>query len=253
VQCLESPRQGIPHSRGHSSFQADAYLSCIAHRDIKLENFLFTGKKLECVKLCDFGFATFVSHGQDLKGVCGTPPYMSPEMLTSTHNTKTDIWSMGVCFYFLLSGGCFPYESKERSAEAMKKAIIEGSQLTHFDAPKTITVEARQLALTLLDRIATNRVTAAQALQQPLFRSARCRGLSPTFSEQSTLASEQERQGCKLPQAALSDNEDDDIPEDIILESPVRNMVAKKPISAFVASKRCFQLNPSEVPTFFEF
>ena len=51
----------------------------ICHRDIKCENLILTPTK--SVKLLDFGFSVFYKAEQNLKLLCGTPSYMSPELL----------------------------------------------------------------------------------------------------------------------------------------------------------------------------
>jgi serine/threonine protein kinase len=211
----------------------------LVHRDVKFENVLLDGVDLESVKLCDFGFATLVPYGKDLKGIIGTAPYMSPEMLTQTYNTKTDIWSMGVRCFFFLSGGRLPYEPEESSSFTMKKAISEGSQIKHFDASKNVTIDAKHLTITLLNRKATSRVTAVEALQHSFLQSAESKGMSRSPSEQSTIASEQDCQDC-------------DIPEDGIIESPVTNMIAKRPAATCVASNGCFDKAPTEERVLFK-
>lgn len=51
----------------------------IIHRDVKLENVLYNGGD---IKLIDFGFAMVLeSEDETLNDFCGTPSYMSPEML----------------------------------------------------------------------------------------------------------------------------------------------------------------------------
>ena len=68
--------------------QALAHLHAmgICHRDIKLENVMLdsepNGQK-NCVKLTDFGFATFfASDTTTVRYVVGTPEYMAPEVVT---------------------------------------------------------------------------------------------------------------------------------------------------------------------------
>eukprot|EP00732_Lithocolla_globosa_P002929 Lithocolla_globosa_v1_NODE_2105_length_2166_cov_6.909522.p1 type:complete len:275 gc:universal NODE_2105_length_2166_cov_6.909522:998-174(-) len=78
---------------------------CIAHRDIKTENFLVSRSG---IRLIDFGMATIFneSENQMLSTYCGTLNFSAPEMLQRTpyRGPEVDIWSLGVVLYFLLSG-----------------------------------------------------------------------------------------------------------------------------------------------------
>ncbi|OHT02406.1 CAMK family protein kinase [Tritrichomonas foetus] len=74
----------------------------VAHRDLGPANILFVhqdqSKELR-VLLVDFGVSASVKNGH-LKGSVGTPNYMSPELAKGeSHNTKTDIYSLGVILY----------------------------------------------------------------------------------------------------------------------------------------------------------
>ncbi len=75
----------------------------IIHRDLKLANiFLKNGQ----VVIGDFGFAKM---GVSMtKTKLGTPYYMSPEILNvanhKSYSSKIDIWSIGICYYFLIFG-----------------------------------------------------------------------------------------------------------------------------------------------------
>ena len=74
----------------------------IIHRDIKPENLLLNegGRIL----LADFGWSNF-SDGGVRKTFCGTPEYIAPEMLLKKgHDTRVDIWSVGVLMFELLAG-----------------------------------------------------------------------------------------------------------------------------------------------------
>jgi serine/threonine protein kinase len=104
-----------------------AHSKAIIHRDIKPSNVLVTlveGKPT--VKVIDFGIAkatnqrltertVFTAFGR----LIGTPEYMSPEQAEMGGldvDTRTDIYSLGVVLYELLSG-TLPFESKSlRSA-----------------------------------------------------------------------------------------------------------------------------------------
>jgi len=88
------------------SLQALNYLHelNIVHRDLKTENMLFCKNK-KFVKLIDFGFAKFCHKVPQLSGIKGTPYFMSPEVVKGeSHDKRTDLWSMGVITYLLLSG-----------------------------------------------------------------------------------------------------------------------------------------------------
>merc|ERR1719428_1666918 len=78
------------------------------HRDVKPDNFLVGPGAT--VKLCDFGFARrFPSGPACVRGVFGTAPFMSPEMIMGLeYGAPTDVWSLGVVLYVLLCGE-FPY------------------------------------------------------------------------------------------------------------------------------------------------
>ena len=74
----------------------------IIHRDIKPENLLLNegGRIL----LADFGWSNF-SDGDVRKTFCGTPEYIAPEMLLKKgHDTRVDIWSIGILMFELLAG-----------------------------------------------------------------------------------------------------------------------------------------------------
>lgn len=76
--------------------------NCIAHRDLKLENIMLT--KSGVIKIADFGKSErFRVADIDLVmvgGLCGTSPYIAPEVYTSTHYSAraADVWSMGVIY-----------------------------------------------------------------------------------------------------------------------------------------------------------
>lgn len=91
----------------------------IAHRDVKLNNFLLDGTR-KIVKVADFGLSV-VSYKsgvgiQNAKTYCGTEPYMSPEILRrnsmgvrSYNPLYSDIWSLGVCLFAMLTR-TFPFK-----------------------------------------------------------------------------------------------------------------------------------------------
>lgn len=148
----------------------------VVHRDIKPDNFLCNGADFQ-IKLCDFGLAEILpsSSQTDLKGVYGTAPFMSPEMLSTTgYGALTDIWSLGIIVYVLLFGQ-FPYQPVESTAKAMKAAILAGVPVPTFKPRESrskpdlaltkISEDAVTFLRALLERDSRRRPTAERALQ----------------------------------------------------------------------------------------
>jgi len=71
------------------------------YRDLKPENILLDTAGF--VKMVDFGFAKKVD--ERTFTTCGTPEYVSPEMLEHEgHDKATDYWTLGIFIYECLSG-----------------------------------------------------------------------------------------------------------------------------------------------------
>ncbi|KAF5296672.1 hypothetical protein FQR65_LT10212 [Abscondita terminalis] len=78
----------------------------IAHLDLKPQNLLLTVENsCEDIKLCDFGISRVLEKGVEVRELIGTPDYVAPEVLNYEPITlATDIWSIGVLAYVLLTG-----------------------------------------------------------------------------------------------------------------------------------------------------
>ncbi len=85
----------------------------ITHRDIKPANILYTGHDPARgeIKISDFGAALVESTDRTQVSGVGSPAYMSPEQLREqTLDHHTDIYSLGVVMYQLLTGH-LPFEA----------------------------------------------------------------------------------------------------------------------------------------------
>jgi len=77
----------------------------IVHRDLKLENFLFSTKDASSeLKLIDFGLSKHFSEGEVLSEAVGTPYTIAPETILGKYDERVDLWAIGVITYLLLSG-----------------------------------------------------------------------------------------------------------------------------------------------------
>ena len=95
---------------------AVAHANGVVHRDLKPENLFCTRGQdgAWLIKVLDFGISRLVRPSQDSatasmtgpSAVMGTPLYMSPEQLrdTSAVDARSDIWSIGVVLYELVTG-----------------------------------------------------------------------------------------------------------------------------------------------------
>lgn len=78
----------------------------ILHLDLKPENILcLAPDRLDLIKIIDFGFARRYTPNTPLKIMFGTPEFVAPEVVNFDPLGKgTDVWSIGVITYVLLSG-----------------------------------------------------------------------------------------------------------------------------------------------------
>ena len=76
----------------------------IVHRDIKPENILFSvPRDFNALKLIDFGLSIQKNAKNDNRRV-GTPYYMSPEMIHGNFVYESDMWSIGVILFVMVTG-----------------------------------------------------------------------------------------------------------------------------------------------------
>ncbi|XP_071103572.1 myosin light chain kinase, smooth muscle-like isoform X2 [Haliotis cracherodii] len=77
----------------------------ILHLDLKPENILCISDKTNQIKIIDFGLARRYEDGKSIKVLFGTPEFIAPEVINYDEiSFATDMWSLGVICYLLLSG-----------------------------------------------------------------------------------------------------------------------------------------------------
>ena len=95
----------------------------VTHRDIKPANILLTGETE--IKITDFGAALMASGDQTQVAGLGSPAYMSPEQIKEHPlNHQTDIYSLGVVMYQLLTGQ-LPFQASNNFSLMYQIANVE--------------------------------------------------------------------------------------------------------------------------------
>ncbi|HEX4735417.1 MAG TPA: protein kinase [Thermoleophilaceae bacterium] len=99
-----------------------AHRAGVVHRDVKLGNLLISNET-GAVKLADFGIAKAAEQTRvtQVGSVLGTAAYLSPEQAQGQEaGPPSDIYSLGVCAYQLLTGR-LPYEYSSLTELALKQ------------------------------------------------------------------------------------------------------------------------------------
>jgi len=150
-----------------------AHQKGIIHRDIKPSNIVVSMENDRAnPKIIDFGVAKALSQpltertlATENSQLLGTPEYMSPEqadMANQDIDTRSDIYSLGVLLYILLTG-VLPFDSKtfrEGGIENIRKTIRDTDPKTPSTRLNKLGEEAK--------KVAENRQTEIHALAKHL-------------------------------------------------------------------------------------
>ena len=85
-----------------------AHRAGILHRDLRPGNMLVSNKGL--LKVTDFGTSRFLEVSAHGTTVIGSPPYMAPEQFYGKAVFASDVYSLGVTMYQMLTGA-LPYDT----------------------------------------------------------------------------------------------------------------------------------------------
>lgn len=123
------PERAVKIMKQVSSALAHAHQNQIVHRDIKPQNILMDAEGN--VKITDFGIAMALSATSytQTNSVLGTVHYLSPEQARGgTANKKSDIYSLGIVMYELLTGN-LPFSGESAVSIALKHLQTETPSL----------------------------------------------------------------------------------------------------------------------------
>ncbi|KRX04535.1 Protein kinase-like domain [Pseudocohnilembus persalinus] len=137
----------------------------IIHRDIKIQNLLVQN---QIIKIADFGLSIITE--DHARTFCGTGPYMSPEVLNKQKYTvKCDVYSLGVLFYFLLTGK-YPFWEKNKSKQIQEQLELIKKQEIDFQIEGVIISDKTQnLIKNMLKFQECDRIDMAGVWDSPVF------------------------------------------------------------------------------------
>ena len=151
----------------------------IIHRDIKPENILFSDKRnIFSLKLIDFGLATF---SEQEKKIVGTPMYMSPEMIDGNGTYVSDIWSVGVVVYQMITGK-LPFDGGEGDDNQI---LYEHIKTKEYNKEKLNNVKCSEDVKDFIDKALQKdikkRMTVEEALNHPWIKKFNINSLDPSL------------------------------------------------------------------------
>ncbi|PSN43192.1 hypothetical protein C0J52_11305, partial [Blattella germanica] len=140
----------------------------ILHLDMKPENILCLTKTGNRIKIIDFGLARKYDPQKKLQVLFGTPEFVAPEVVNFDQiSYGTDMWSVGVICYVLLSG-LSPFMG-ETDIETMANVTI-GKYDFDDEVFNEISNDAKDFIQQLLVKDKERRYTASQCLMHPWLR-----------------------------------------------------------------------------------
>ncbi|NXN75305.1 MYLK2 kinase, partial [Himantopus himantopus] len=137
----------------------------VLHLDLKPENILCVAATGHMVKIIDFGLARRYNPQEKLKVNFGTPEFLSPEVVNYEQvSYSTDMWSMGVITYMLLSG-LSPFLG-DNDTETLNNVLAAN---WYFDEEtfESVSDEAKDFVSNLIIKEKSARMSAGQCLQHP--------------------------------------------------------------------------------------
>ncbi|KAM7409309.1 hypothetical protein PAMA_000995 [Pampus argenteus] len=137
----------------------------ILHLDLKPENILCVSRVTNKIKIIDFGLARRYKPREKLRVNFGTPEFLAPEVINYEFvSFPTDMWSLGVITYMLLSG-LSPFLGDDDN-ETLNNIL---ACQWNFEEEEFLDIsdEAKDFITRLLVKSKSWRMSAAESLRHP--------------------------------------------------------------------------------------
>ena len=114
-----------------------AHRQGVIHRDLRPSNVIVTENGL--LKVADFGTSRFLEIAAHGTTVIGSPPYMAPEQFQGKAVFASDLYSLGVTMYQMLTGD-LPYEAPSPADldRLMRPDFVSPPRLRNPKIPKAV-------------------------------------------------------------------------------------------------------------------
>ena len=210
----------------------------IIHRDIKPEYILLANNSI--IKLTDFGWSNYINfEGEQRLTFCGTPIYLSPEMIQNIgHDEHFDIWCLGVLLFELLTGT--PPFIGQNKALLMKNII--NVNIVWPEPPRLpIDQDAKDLISKILKKKPTERIINLENIVKHNFFIKYCPNIEPVLDK---------KQKYHLKPFIISkdipnDDYDDEVNENLIYllrssykRNKIRDITPSPPVSKLSLDKK---------------
>ncbi|XP_068921049.1 myosin light chain kinase, smooth muscle isoform X2 [Petaurus breviceps papuanus] len=158
-------RECIKYMKQISEGVAYIHRQGIVHLDLKPENIMCVNKTGTRIKLIDFGLARKLENAGSLKVLFGTPEFVAPEVINyEPIGYATDMWSIGVICYILVSGlSPFMGDNDNETLANVTSATWDFDD----EAFDEISDDAKDFISNLLKKDMKNRLDCTQCLQHP--------------------------------------------------------------------------------------
>jgi serine/threonine-protein kinase len=129
-----------------------AHRQSVLHRDLRPGNVLVTPDSR--IKITDFGTSRFLEVADRASTIIGSPPYMAPEQFQGRAVFASDVYSIGVIMYEMMTGVLPYFSANPRQLEKMAASgrLVRPRERNRSIPPETEEIMLRALSPQISDR-----------------------------------------------------------------------------------------------------